>query len=207
MYDTTFPSANVKRLHPEWHTNPKLRFKILEFLRVELKLMTEMKEQRLNISVECTYEFDPNNDDSNCVITNTCGVSIIGSDGENSIDYFSRDLVKLKHMNLQHYVSKANTKRHALYFGDEYIDRPFGSHVLLLREGLCVWFEKKYYLVFSLNGVKAVVNKYHVPGRYDGSTRQNILSQDPKFANISKNEILRIAHSKKSSETECFGFI
>ena len=117
-----------------------------------------------------------------------------------------------EHKKLQYKVTKANRE----YFDDS--DKPkdwqFENAVLILKEGLCLWsyLHKKYYQVFSLDGIRGMLMAYYPENwsrdenanrEFDGELRkQKIMAQHPHVTE--SMALYRLASREKSEEADRF---
>ena len=147
-----------KKLYPEWGSEPKLVYKILEYMRRDICTAMVQGKQSYNIVTEIIHPayFE---EDVSSIFDHFVGIPLINSD--KTLGYDTRfELYKIKHMNLNYRIIKCNRKYKN--FDNEPLDHNFSSTVTVLKEGLCYWCNrrKKYYLIYPLKAIEKLVREY-----------------------------------------------
>lgn len=163
---------NKKKLYPEWSSEMKLVYKILEYMRRDICTAMVEGKQSYHIVAEIIHPefFD---DDLSSLFDHFVGIPLINSN--KTLGYDTRfELYTIEHMNLNYRIIRCN--REYKNFDDVPLDHNFSSKVTVLKEGLCYWCNrrKKYYLIYPLKAIEKLVRDYSAKQDLRAFQRLNI---------------------------------
>lgn len=169
---------------PEYPIRQKFVYKIIEYLRRELVSTTRTKETRFGVSVQIIDfgEEVPVIRHRNMlenIVTETMVYQPEGTPYSSIYGNYPQELASIRYMNWSHKYSVIDSE----YFMDECDGGPFGSHVLLLEEGLAIWDETKFYLVLPMYDVMGLFEKY-VPGYDDFDTHVHLEAYEKLYPTV-----------------------
>lgn len=184
-YALGFPTEErSEHLHPEWSSNSKLMYKIVEFLRFEMRTMCVMREVRVEIMVQGF---------SSQGISDIFSLPIVHNGGRAAFSQIRDNSSTIEHMQSNNVL-------------------PHFTSLLILREGLCLWAYKhqKYFQIFPLSGVLKMFEVHYpewhegIYATFDGMLRyEQTKLKHPDMVYLRQS---RLAQMAQEAEADRFGF-